>query len=94
MTKGKSSGTRVIFAGPSVPADLRRNDPNLFFAPPVRFGDVARAVDAGASAIGIIDGVFESERSVWHREILWALSKGVPVCGAASMGTNDRRRSR
>ena len=34
----------------------------------------------------IIDGVFQSEPAVRHKEILWALSLGVPVVGAASMG--------
>src|SRR5262249_9975984 len=37
-------------------------------------------------AIGIIDGAFLDVASVWHREILWALSRGVHVFGAASMG--------
>ena len=86
MTGVALNGARVVFAGPSAAADLRRDEPGLVFSPPVRFGDVACAVDAGASAIGIIDGVFEAERSVWHREILWALKTGVPVFGAASMG--------
>ncbi len=86
MTAPGLKDVRVIFAGPSAPPDLRRDEPGLRFLPPVRFGDVARATDAGVSAIGIIDGVFESERSVWHREILFALKRGVPVFGAASMG--------
>jgi hypothetical protein len=34
----------------------------------------------------LIDGVFESQPSVWHREILDALEAGVAVFGAASMG--------
>jgi len=80
------NGPRVLFAGPSARGALRQDGPSVRFSPPARFGDVARAVDAGAAAIGIIDGVFESERSVWHREILWALHKGIPVFGAASMG--------
>jgi hypothetical protein len=36
--------------------------------------------------IALIDGVFLHEPSVWHREILWALSRGVHVFGGASMG--------
>ncbi len=37
-------------------------------------------------AIGLIDGAFRDVRAVWHREILWALSQGIHVFGAASMG--------
>jgi hypothetical protein len=37
-------------------------------------------------AIGIIDGYFQWAPAVWHKEILWAISEGVHVFGAASMG--------
>jgi hypothetical protein len=56
------------------------------FNPPAATGDVLRAVARGAEAIAIIDGVFERVPSVWHKEILFALSQGVPVYGASSMG--------
>ena len=36
--------------------------------------------------VGVIDGAFLSGPAVWHREIIWALSQGVQVLGAASMG--------
>ncbi|CDZ46486.1 TfuA domain protein CorE [Neorhizobium galegae bv. officinalis] len=49
-------------------------------------GDVRLAVDEGAWAIGLIDGAFEYVAPVWHKEILYGLSKGVAVFGAASMG--------
>lgn len=45
-----------------------------------------RAVDEGRRAIGLIDGVFESGPSVWHKEILYALHRGCHVLGAASIG--------
>jgi hypothetical protein len=45
-----------------------------------------RSVEAGAAAIGIIDGYFARVPAVWHKEILWALSRGVRVLGASSMG--------
>ncbi len=38
------------------------------------------------TGIVIIDGVFNNVASVWHQEILWALSQGIGVFGAASMG--------
>jgi hypothetical protein len=57
------------------------------YLPPARQGDVFRAVQTHRPrAIGLIDGVFLDVPAVWHREILWALSEGVHVFGAASMG--------
>jgi hypothetical protein len=38
------------------------------------------------AAIGIIDGYFERQPAVWHKEILWAMSHGIHVFGSASMG--------
>src|SRR5262245_10659642 len=54
--------------------------------PPIKAGDVIRSVLDGAQAIVIIDGLYESVASVRHKEILLALSRGVRVVGAASMG--------
>jgi hypothetical protein len=36
--------------------------------------------------IVLLDGVFDQDIAVWHREILYALDKGVIVIGGASMG--------
>ncbi|MGA7805958.1 TfuA-like protein [Bradyrhizobium sp.] len=36
--------------------------------------------------IGIIDGYFEIEPTVWHKEILWAMAQGIHVYGGASIG--------
>jgi hypothetical protein len=36
--------------------------------------------------IALIDGVFGGRPAVWHKEILWALSRGVHLVGGASMG--------
>ncbi|MCB9993023.1 MAG: hypothetical protein H6873_05125 [Hyphomicrobiaceae bacterium] len=77
---------RVVFAGPSLHgADLSRFC-TIRFAPPAEFGDVFRATEAGAKVIGLIDGHYEQSPSVWHKEILDALSRGVKVFGGASMG--------
>ena len=57
------------------------------YLPPVREGDVLRLVQrARPRAIGIVDGYFRSVPACWHKEILFALSEGVHVFGAASMG--------
>jgi hypothetical protein len=37
-------------------------------------------------ALVVIDGLFAKAPAVRHKEILWALSQGIPVFGAASMG--------
>jgi hypothetical protein len=47
---------------------------------------VYRAAKERPLAIGIVDGYFERIPAVWHKEILWALSEGIHVFGAASMG--------
>jgi hypothetical protein len=76
---------KVIFAGPSLP-DAADHAGAVHVRGPAALGDVAKAVLQGATVIGIVDGFFESVASVWHKEILFALSQGVQVFGAASMG--------
>lgn len=76
----------VVFAGPSIPAVAAAAIADFDYRPPAAQGDVTRAVWAGAHVIGLIDGYFESVPAVWHKEILFALSSGVHVFGAASMG--------
>ena len=79
--------TAVVFLGPSLSAGVAESLlPGAEIRPPVSQGDVTRAVLAGARAIGIIDGYFERVPAVWHKEILWAMTKGTHVFGAASMG--------
>jgi hypothetical protein len=73
-----------IFAGSSlyrvsIPPAVRR------FGPAV-MGSVFRAFEAGFDRIGIVDGLFGNTPSVWHKEILFAVSQGADVAGAASMG--------
>ncbi|MEF2554040.1 TfuA-like protein [Aurantimonas sp. A2-1-M11] len=76
----------VLFAGPSL-AGLERPLPPIFDRqPPARHGDVFRAAQLRPAAIALADGFFEGVLAVWHKEILWALSLGIPVFGAASMG--------
>jgi len=73
----------VAFLGPSLPAAAAKGFRVL---PPARQGDVWRAIELRPRAIALIDGVFESQPSVWHQEILDALDAGIPVIGGASMG--------
>jgi hypothetical protein len=76
-----------VFVGPSLPIEAARAElPDAVYLPPVAQGDVYRLVRQHPRAIGIVDGFFERQPSVWHKEILWALSQGIPVYGSASMG--------
>lgn len=76
----------VIFAGPTLDAGVIAATLDADVRGPAARGDVLRAVDDGATAIGLIDGCFERVAAVWHKELLWALAKGLRVYGAASMG--------
>jgi hypothetical protein len=81
------SGQRaVVFVGPSLSLDDARALLAADYRPPAAQGDVLAAVEEGAAAIAVIDGYFEHVPSVWHKEILFALSRGVHVFGGASMG--------
>jgi TfuA protein len=76
----------VVFLGPSLELRAARAVLDADFRPPAARGDFTQAVSDGAGVIGLIDGVFFQESSVGHREILAALSAGVRVVGASSMG--------
>jgi hypothetical protein len=80
--------TVVIFAGPSIYGlDIAASTSiDINIQPPAKQGDIFRACLSKPSAIGLIDGYFDSVPSTWHKEILWALSQGIPVFGSASMG--------
>ena len=77
--------TCCVFAGPSLHGTMHR-PAGIEFRPPAARGDIVRAVADGAKRIGLIDGYFGFCASVWHKEILYALSMGCEVYGAASMG--------
>lgn len=77
----------VIFVGPSLPpADVRKLAPKAWVLPPARQGDIFRILPRRPRVLALIDGVFEAQPSVWHRELLAAIDAGVAVFGASSMG--------
>lgn len=76
----------VVFLGPTLSVEQARVELDAIYLPPVAQGDVYRAALRKPFAIGIVDGYFERLPAVWHKEILWALSQGIHVFGAASMG--------
>jgi len=75
-----------VFTGPTLSAEDAAAELDARYLPPVAQGDVYRVAATRPRAIGIIDGYFERVPAVWHKEILWALSQGIPVFGSASMG--------
>lgn len=77
---------KIVFVGPSLPDVDDYVDIDILVRPPAIQGDIMRAIEEGATSIGLIDGQFEFVAPVWHKEILFALSKGVAITGAASMG--------
>lgn len=76
----------VAFLGPTMAAHEAAAICPCEVRPPVRRGDIAALMDDPPDAIAIVDGYFEQVPSVWHKEILFALTCGVRVAGAASMG--------
>jgi hypothetical protein len=76
----------IIFAGPSLPPPAAPYVKGLEWRPPVRQGDLYLAALSGPAIIGVIDGYFELVPTVWHKEILWAMTQGIHVYGAASIG--------
>lgn len=82
-----NSPRTVVFAGPSLGKSALPVDGNWIMRGPVAQGDVIKTVlEFGPCTIAIIDGFFQRQPAVRHKEILWALSKGARVFGAASMG--------
>lgn len=76
----------IVFVGPTLRLDEARATLEATYLPPAGQGDVLLAARRRPHAIGIIDGYFERVPAVWHKEVLWALSQGIHVFGAASMG--------
>ncbi|UJW75656.1 TfuA-like protein [Rhizobium sp. SL42] len=76
----------VVFAGPSIHGVDRAPFSAVTFKPPAAAGDVLAAAMSGARVIGLIDGLYGDCAAVWHKELLYALSLGITVIGAASMG--------
>jgi TfuA protein len=79
--------TCVVFLGPSLSHDEARRivGEDCELRPPVKRGDLP-SLSASVSLVAIIDGVFQSESAVGHREILEQMKKGVEVVGGGSMG--------
>jgi len=77
----------VVFLGPSLPVEAARRHLDAIYLPPAAQSDIISAVmQHKPEAIVLIDGLFGQTLSVWHKEILFALDRGIAFFGAASMG--------
>lgn len=75
-----------VFLGPTLAVADASEILAATYLPPVSLGDVYRLTERDPHSILIIDGYFEGVPAVWHKEILYALSRGINVYGASSMG--------
>jgi len=76
----------IIFCGPTLNAQDFDTYGSFEFRPPVRQGDLYAVTREVPKVIGVIDGYFDGQPAVLHKEILWALKQGIAVFGASSMG--------
>lgn len=76
----------IVFIGPTLKTEQAAQYLKADYRPPAKQGDVYRVCLEKPKVIAIIDGYFESIPAVWHKEILYAMSQGIHVFGAGSMG--------
>jgi hypothetical protein len=87
MASSPRDGLPVVFLGPTLHVSEASHVLEAVYLPPAAQGSIVSAVQRFApSAILLIDGSFQDEPAVRHKELLWAMSVGVPVIGAGSMG--------
>lgn len=80
-------GPKLVFLGPTLTLAEASVVTDAVLLPPAVQGSIVAAIQQfKPSAILIVDGGFQTEPSVRHKEILWAIGQGIPVMGAASMG--------
>ncbi|MBW4641603.1 MAG: TfuA-related McrA-glycine thioamidation protein [Goleter apudmare HA4340-LM2] len=76
----------AVFLGPSLPRNQAHQILDARYYPPASKGDIYQIIASGVQAIILIDGIFHSRPSVWHRELIHAIEEGIQVFGASSMG--------
>ncbi|MEV0035979.1 TfuA-like protein [Streptomyces sp. NPDC050804] len=76
-----------VYTGPTLsPDDPVLSGPQFAPRPPIRHGDLFDSAIAATDTVVIIDGLYHHTPAVRHKEIIWALGRGVRVVGAASIG--------
>ncbi|MBV9765985.1 MAG: hypothetical protein JOZ48_14155 [Acidobacteriaceae bacterium] len=76
----------LVFVGPTISASAVSQLIEAQVLPPASVGDIYRAAQRNPRCIILIDGYFEHTPAVWHKEILYAISRGIAVVGSSSMG--------
>ena len=76
----------IVYLGLSIQEDEAKTILEADYRPPVKRGDILKAISEKPDVIGIIDGVFHHSPAVAHKEIMKALDKGITVVGGSSMG--------
>jgi len=67
----------VVFLGPSLPVAEAEVLLKARYVPPAMMGEIYRTVESEQpETIALIDGYFDTVPAVWHKEILYALSRG------------------
>jgi len=77
------------FAGPTLAPSNYTAFPQVKFLPPIKAGDLNDLIinsNNQVSYIVIIDGLYHSSLSIRHKEIIAAISRGIKVYGAGSIG--------
>ncbi|MBF7073472.1 hypothetical protein ISG33_08700 [Glaciecola sp. MH2013] len=78
-----------VFIGPTISVKSAEKILDATYLPPIAMGDLYTLIETKAKpgdCVAIVDGLFEQVPAIWHKEILYALSKGIHVFGASSMG--------
>ncbi|MES2274317.1 MAG: TfuA-like protein [Chlamydiota bacterium] len=77
----------LVFLGPSLALGDAQSTLKATYVPPAKQGDILSAANwKDLKVIALIDGFFLQKLSVWHKEILYALDRGIFVLGSSSMG--------
>jgi len=86
VSKGSPLRGACVFVGPTLNVTGAKRYADVVVRPPAAMGDVYKAIEQGFEIVAIIDGYFEQRAAVWHKEILWGLSRGIRILGSSSMG--------
>lgn len=76
----------IVFAGPSVDAALRALHTEIDWRPPAVAGDLLQLRGSGTDKVLLIDGLFDEQASVKHKEAVALMAEGTRLYGASSMG--------
>jgi hypothetical protein len=78
---------RIVYCGPTLYGVAVERLKGEVWRGPAAQGDIMRdMLYHDPRQIVLIDGVFHQSLSVWHKELMYAMLKGVVCIGAASMG--------